>query len=68
MSLRFILDKPTVAGVIVGTRLGITEHRSDNLKVFEFSLDDSDYSQIMSITSKANDLFSSIGDCGSEYR
>ena len=68
VSLRFILDKPTVAGVIVGTRLGITEHRSDNLKVFEFSLDDSDYSQVMSITSKANDLFSSIGDCGSEYR
>ena len=68
VSMRFILDKPVVAGVIIGTRLGITEHRSDNLKVFDFSLDNSDYSQIMSIISKSNDLFTSIGDCGSEYR
>ena len=68
VSIRFILDKPAVAGVIIGTRLGISEHRSDNLRVFEFLLDDSDYSQIMSVTDKANDLFKMIGDCGSEYR
>ncbi len=52
---RFILDKPAVAGVIIGVRLGISEHRDDNAK-------------IKSVVSKANDLFDKIGDCGSEYR
>ena len=68
ISTRFILDKPTVAGVIIGTRLGLSEHRTDNLKVFDISLDDSDYSEIKSITAKSNNLFSVIGDCGDEYR
>ena len=66
--VRFILDKPAVAGVIIGTRLGLSEHRSDNLKTFELSLDNSDYSKIKSVTDKANDLFQIIGDCGGEYR
>lgn len=68
VSIRFILDKPEVSGVIIGTRLGISEHRSDNLKVFKFLLDESDYSKIISITDKANNLFKIMGDCGSEYR
>jgi aryl-alcohol dehydrogenase-like predicted oxidoreductase len=64
----FILDKPQVAGVIIGTRLGITNHREDNSKVFELKLDQEDISSISTITSKSNDLFDVIGDCGSEYR
>ncbi|MDH3657411.1 MAG: aldo/keto reductase [Nitrosopumilus sp.] len=68
ISMRFILDKPEVSGVIIGARLGISEHRCDNLKVFGISLDDSDYSKIKSVTTKANDLFNVIGDCGDEYR
>ncbi len=65
---RFILDKPCVAGAIIGARLGIAEHRACNAKVFSFSLDDKDHSKISIVTSKANDLFESIGDCGGEYR
>jgi len=65
---RFILDKPCVAGAIIGARLGIAEHRACNAKVFSFSLDDKDHSKISIVTSKANDLFESIGDCGDEYR
>jgi aryl-alcohol dehydrogenase-like predicted oxidoreductase len=65
---RFILDRPCVAGAIIGARLGIAEHRSSNAKVFSFSLDDKDHSKISIVTSKANDLFESIGDCGDEYR
>ena len=68
IATRFILDRPAVAGVIIGTRLGISEHRCDNSKVFRVSLDDSDYSKIKSITVKSNDLFTTIGDCGDEYR
>ncbi len=68
VATRFILDKPCVAGAIIGARLGIAEHRSSNAKVFSFSLDDKDHSKISIVTSKANDLFESIGDCGDEYR
>jgi len=65
---RFILDKPCVAGVIIGARLGITEHRTNNAKVFSLSLDDTDYAKITAVTSKANNLYESTGDCGDEYR
>ena len=68
VATRFILDKPAVAGVIIGARLGISENRSDNLKVFSLHLDKEDYEKINSVTSKSNDLFTVIGDCGAEYR
>jgi aryl-alcohol dehydrogenase-like predicted oxidoreductase len=68
IATRFILDKPQVAGVIIGARLGITNHREDNSRVFELKLDQEDISLISTITSKSNDLFDVIGDCGSEYR
>jgi len=64
----FVLAKPAVAGVIIGTRLGISEHRDDNSKVFEINLDSEDNSLIKSVTKKSQDLFEVIGDCGSEYR
>jgi aryl-alcohol dehydrogenase-like predicted oxidoreductase len=68
VATRFIIDRPCVAGAIIGARLGISEHISENQKTFDFSLDDKDYSRIMEVTSKANNLFDSIGDCGDEYR
>jgi aryl-alcohol dehydrogenase-like predicted oxidoreductase len=68
VATRFVLDKPQVAGVIIGTRLGIAEHREDNAKVFDVKLDIQDISLIDSITAKSNDLFDVIGDCGGEYR
>ena len=40
----------------------------DNAKVFDLQLDSQDYDMISSVTSKSNDLFDVIGDCGDEYR
>ncbi len=68
VATRFIIDSPCVAGAIIGVRLGIAEHISENEKTFGFCLDDKDYSMIKEVTSKANNLFDSIGDCGAEYR
>ena len=68
VATRFVLDRPEVAGVIIGTRLGITNHISDNLGVFSLKLDSDDYEKIRAVTSKSNDLFDAIGDCGDEYR
>ena len=64
----YILKKPQVGGVIIGARLGIVEHISDNTQVFGFILDKSDQDEIDSVCENANDLFEIIGDCGDEYR
>lgn len=68
IAIRYILDQPTVAGAMVGARLGISEHLEENAKVFELSLDSKDYETLHSITSKSRDLMDVIGDCGDEYR
>ena len=68
IATRFILDKPAVAGVIIGARLGISEHKSDNAKVFALNLDEEDNEKIRSVVSRSQDLFEKIGDCGDEYR
>lgn len=68
VATRFILDKPQVAGVIIGARLGISQHRDDTLQVFDVKLDSNDISEIGKITAKSNNLFEIIGDCGDEYR
>lgn len=68
VAIRYILNKPMVAGVIIGARLGIAEHKSNNMRVFELELDKDDNDAIKSITSRSEDLFVKIGDCGDEYR
>jgi len=68
VATKFILDRPAVAGVIIGARLGISEHIEDNSKAFDVKLDSDDLSAISSVTTKANNLFEIIGDCGGEYR
>ena len=68
VATKFVLDKPQVAGVIIGARLGIINHREDNIKTFDIKLDQKDISLIETITKKSNNLFEIIGDCGDEYR
>ncbi len=68
VAARFILDKPAVAGVIAGVRLGIAEHRADNARLFDFTLDADDLKSIQAVTEQSRDLFDYIGDCGDEYR
>jgi len=68
VATRYILDKPAVAGVIIGVRLGLYEHKLDNSKVFSLHLEKEDNEKINLITLKSKDLFTTIGDCGDEYR
>lgn len=65
---RYVLDRPAVAGVIVGARLGVAEHIADNARVFGFALDDPDLAAIEAVLAKSRDLLRLIGDCGDEYR
>ena len=57
-----------MAGVIVGARLGLSQHREDNAQVFAVALDDADRAAIAEITGRGRDLLALIGDCGDEYR
>ena len=68
VATNYILSKPTVAGVIIGVRLGIINHIHDNANVFNFELDQADRDSIDDISKKSNNLFENIGDCGDEYR
>jgi len=68
VAVRYILDRPTVAGVIIGARLGISDHREDNVLVFGLALDEQDREQIEAVLRDSRDLYQFIGDCGDEYR
>src|SRR5581483_7521812 len=65
---RLILDRPAVAGVIVGARLGIAEHIGDNTRIFGLTLDAGDAATLEPIAARSRDLMRVIGDCGDEYR
>lgn len=68
VAVRYVLDRPAVAGVIVGARLGVTEHIADNARVFVIALDADDLAAIEAVLAESRDLYRIIGDCGDEYR
>ena len=68
IGLRYLLDQPAVAGVIVGTRLGIAQHIAENTRTFDIAFDAADHAAIEPILASSRDLMQVIGDCGAEYR
>ncbi len=68
VAVRYLLQKPAVAGVIAGVRLGVSEHIAENSSVFGFSLDADAMAELDAVSSRGRDLFQVIGDCGAEYR
>ena len=65
VATRWVLEQNAVAAIIVGARLGESEHRADNLKLFEFTLDEEDYADLSKAFAGTKRL---PGDCGDEYR
>ncbi|KAI9507303.1 Aldo/keto reductase [Russula earlei] len=70
IAVRWVLDHTFVGAVLVGTRLGVSEHPEDNLNVFRFHLSDSDRVDIEAVLERSNGrkMITLIGDCGAEYR
>ena len=68
VGVRYVLDRPAVAGVIVGTRLGLAQHITDSARVFGFAIEAGDHATIEAVLAKSCDLMTLIGDCGDEYR
>jgi aryl-alcohol dehydrogenase-like predicted oxidoreductase/enamine deaminase RidA (YjgF/YER057c/UK114 family) len=65
VATRWVLEQPAVAAVIVGARLGESEHRADNLALFSFKLDDEDRAWLEEAFAQTQAI---PGDCGDEYR
>ncbi|MEX0343554.1 MAG: aldo/keto reductase [Rhizobiaceae bacterium] len=65
VATRWVLEQPGVGGVIIGARLGESEHISDNKRLFSFALDHEDYELLAGAFANTQAL---PGDCGDEYR
>jgi len=70
VATRWVLDHPFVGAVIIGARLGLSEHPDDNQKVSGFHLTDGDRAQIEAVLEESDGrrIITTIGDCGAEYR
>ncbi|KAG9242917.1 aldo/keto reductase-like protein [Calycina marina] len=70
VATRWVLDHEYVGAVIIGGRMGISEHVDENVEVFSFKLDEEDKKTIQEVLdqSRAKDVFEAMGDCGGEYR
>lgn len=65
VACRYILDRPAVAGVIIGARLGEREHIADNLRTLALQFDDADRTALHDVLATLTPI---PGDCGDEYR
>lgn len=70
VATRWVLDFPYVGAVIVGARMGVSEHTEENLETYGWHLDEDDQRSIECILmqSRREEVFKAMGDCGSEYR
>ncbi|KIK65423.1 hypothetical protein GYMLUDRAFT_978513 [Collybiopsis luxurians FD-317 M1] len=70
IATRWVLDHSFVGAVIIGARLGISEHFDDNNRVNGFHLSNSDREALEAVLDRSNGrrLITTIGDCGAEYR
>jgi len=70
VACRYILDKPEVAGIIIGCRFGVpgAQHIENNMKILDLELSSTDIQKIEQTLGKGDDLFETTGDCGDEYR
>lgn len=68
VAVRWVLDRPAVAGAILGRRLGLTDHREDDQRVLALRLDAEDRARLDTVQGKSRNLMTVIGDCGDEYR
>ncbi len=65
VAVRYILDQPAVGAVIIGARLGESEHIEGNVKLLNFTPTEKDWEDVRQAI---NDLAPIPGDCGDEYR
>ncbi|WKN33284.1 aldo/keto reductase [Porifericola rhodea] len=65
ISSRYMLDQPSVGGVILGARLGQSEHITENQRIFDIQLSADDHKLIQNAQAELDEV---PGGCGDEYR
>jgi aryl-alcohol dehydrogenase-like predicted oxidoreductase/enamine deaminase RidA (YjgF/YER057c/UK114 family) len=65
VACRYVLEQPAVGGIIVGARLGSSEHIADTVRLFSFQLTDVDHAELETAVSALDPL---PGEPGDEYR
>lgn len=65
VATKYILEQPAVGGVIIGARLGQSQHIKDNLRLFDFELSPANLIEIKNMLQQFQPI---PGDCGDEYR
>lgn len=70
VAVRWVLDFDYVGAVIVGSRMGVSEHAQENLRAYGWTLDDEDRAAIEEVQKRSRraEVFAAMGDCGAEYR
>ncbi|PGH00028.1 hypothetical protein GX51_06027 [Blastomyces parvus] len=70
VAIRWVLDFSYVGAVLVGARMGVSEHTEDNLAVYGWQLDAEDKKMLEEVLSQSRreEMFRDVGDCGAEYR
>ncbi len=65
---RYILDKPNVAAVIIGARLGESDHIQKTLEINKLELSADETKRITRLLDTGNHLTDLMGEVASEYR
>lgn len=65
VATKWVLSQDHVAAVIIGARVGETQHRRNNMELFQFELDSED---LQSLKKHFEETIPVPGDCGDEYR
>lgn len=70
VATRWVLDHACVGAVLIGARLGVSDHRADNRSIFQLALTARDRAEIDAVLarSRGGEMIARIGDCGTEYR
>ena len=65
VATRYILDQRAVGCIVIGARLGRSEHIAETLELFDLAIDDESRGEIERALSAMEPV---PGDCGDEYR
>jgi aryl-alcohol dehydrogenase-like predicted oxidoreductase/enamine deaminase RidA (YjgF/YER057c/UK114 family) len=65
VACRYVLEQPAVGGIIIGARLGSSEHIADTQRLFAFQLTDEDHAELEAAAATLDPL---PGEPGDEYR
>lgn len=65
VACRYVMEQPGVGGVIVGARLGSSEHIADTLRLGQFTLGDEDHAALEAAVAELEAI---PGEPGDEYR